>query len=396
MFEERENNNIDFILQINDIFLFRELYSCTMCSSGTNITYFNEKEGIIEFRCVKKPSHIFKINIADILEKIENNIKKDLYKDICPYHKSIENVYLSYCFDCKKNLCEECLNTGEHIHHKTVNISEVQSNKEIIQNILKKIIEDNNEKIKNMENEKNKKISEIDNKLNNELKNEKIKSQKKLKSYEKEKRNEIKLNEEKYINKVNELQKRFHQELKELNSQYEKDKVEIMNKYNLKFKSEEIYIKNKIKIINEKFEKLKNKLNYEFKFQMKNIQNLSRINELIFETYTAYNYNFYSAVNVNNIIYYYSQNDDIRNNIMKIISKNDFEELLKGVKIKYENLKKVIQKFNKEKEIEKKINDNLKNEDKEEQGKEVILENIKNINSFGEINSDKVKSIYLI
>ena len=106
MFEERENNNIDNIKtipQINDIYLSKEFYICSICSSGTNIYDVNEKEGVVEFKCVKNSSHIFKINIVDILEKIENNIKKDLYKDICPYHKSNENKYLSYCFDCNKN-----------------------------------------------------------------------------------------------------------------------------------------------------------------------------------------------------------------------------------------------------------------------------------------------------
>ena len=386
-----ENNNIERIPQINVIDLHKELYFCTKCFSSVEINYSNEKEGIIESRCVNNINHIFRINIADYIQKIEDNIKKGLCSEICQNHKPHENKYLSHCLDCNKHLCEECLNSGEHIHHKTINISEVQSKEETL-NILKLIIEDKKNEIKNIEIEKNKMINEINNNLNNELKNEKIKSKKRIISYKEEEEIEIKKIEEKCINKINELEKEFNQKLKELRAQHKKEKNKVLNKYNLKLKSEEIYIKNKLQSINEKFEKEKNNLNYDIEIKMKNIKNLNRLNELVYGTYKEHKNNFYNAVNVNNIIYYYSQNNDIRNNITKNILKYNFEELLKGVKIKYENLKKVIQKFYKEKEMENKANDILKKALKEKEDKEKILENIKN---FEEKDFDRVKSIFL-
>ena len=53
-------------------------------------------------------------NIAYEYQKIIKQIKSNFE---CKFH--LNNLYIAYCFDCKLNICEKCLNNnGRHIEHK--------------------------------------------------------------------------------------------------------------------------------------------------------------------------------------------------------------------------------------------------------------------------------------
>ena len=53
---------------------------------------------------------------------------------------------MSFCFDCNKHLCRECLKTRDHIYHNKNNIIEIQPiNTEI--NAIKQIIKYYDEKL---------------------------------------------------------------------------------------------------------------------------------------------------------------------------------------------------------------------------------------------------------
>ena len=60
---------------------------------------------------------------------------KEINNDICQMHLI---KYSSYCFNCNKHLCFECLKTREHITHNKNNIIEIEPKKEEL-----KIIENN-------------------------------------------------------------------------------------------------------------------------------------------------------------------------------------------------------------------------------------------------------------
>ena len=78
------------------------LYNCTECSSNIEILSLDEHN--IKFICHNKDNkHNIDIKIEEYLNKIEkyNNLK--LNDDKCDEHKK---EYLSYCFDCKKHICE--------------------------------------------------------------------------------------------------------------------------------------------------------------------------------------------------------------------------------------------------------------------------------------------------
>ena len=120
-------------------------YNCTKCSSMIEIIEINKE--IIKFKCINnKHEEIMEIN--KYLEEMKkyNNIK--INNDKCNIHNN--NKYISYCFDCNNNLCNECLKNREHINHYKNNIIEINPTEEEL-NIIKNMINNNKNKIKNLE-----------------------------------------------------------------------------------------------------------------------------------------------------------------------------------------------------------------------------------------------------
>ena len=103
-------------------------YNCTECPSLIEIFTMNLDKGFLEFKCLNKKCGIRKeISLKDYFKKKDQHKKKNTNEDKCKEHSSIkdENIYMSYCLDCNKHLCEECLKTGNHINHKKNNIIEI-------------------------------------------------------------------------------------------------------------------------------------------------------------------------------------------------------------------------------------------------------------------------------
>ena len=114
-------------------------YNCTECNALIEILSIDEKENTIEFLCSNQHKKLKPIK--EFLDKMMDNDNVDINKDICQIHK---NKYMSFCFDCKKHLCKDCLKTRDHIYHNKNNIIEIQPiNTEI--NAIKQIMNyDNN------------------------------------------------------------------------------------------------------------------------------------------------------------------------------------------------------------------------------------------------------------
>ena len=118
---------------------------CPDCGSSIEILSINENK--IEIRCLnEKKKHAeeeakFTKTIEEYLENITKNKdnKIEEIKDKCHIHNI--NNYVSYCFDCKCHLCEECLKTKEHINHRKSNMVEIQPIKEEIK-LIKEVIDD--------------------------------------------------------------------------------------------------------------------------------------------------------------------------------------------------------------------------------------------------------------
>ena len=117
------------------------LYCCSECSSLIEISSINEEENIIEFKCLNNNDHnIKRMPINDYIENMNKHKKKCINEDICMEHSSHKsNKYISFCFECNRHLCKECLGTRDHINHNKNNILEVKPIKEEL-NIIEEII----------------------------------------------------------------------------------------------------------------------------------------------------------------------------------------------------------------------------------------------------------------
>lgn len=103
-------------------------YNCTECPSLIEIFTMNLDKGFIEFKCLDKKCNIRKeISLSEYFNKMGKYKKKTTNEDKCKEHSSIKdgNIFMSYCLDCNKHLCQECLKTGVHINHRKNNIIEI-------------------------------------------------------------------------------------------------------------------------------------------------------------------------------------------------------------------------------------------------------------------------------
>ena len=191
---------------INELELNNIYYNCTECSSLIEILSINEENNMIEFKCLnKEQSHKEKIMpIKEYLEKMKNHRKVN--KDICDIHKN--NIYVSYCFDCKRHLCKECLMARTHINHIKNNIVEIQPIKEEL-NIIEEIIKNYKIQIESLIMKKKVKTKELENSFNKIKKEERKVIDEKIKNNKICQENELKLSEEKYVADVEEIKKKY-------------------------------------------------------------------------------------------------------------------------------------------------------------------------------------------
>ena len=128
------------------------------------------------------------MQISEYLEKMKKYNQKEINYNICPIHTI---KYVSYCFNCNKHLCSDCLKDRKHVIHNKNNIIEIEPKKEELVKV--------EEKINDYENE----IDDLECRV--------IKINKDLKEKEKEKNRIIKLKEKRIkdskINMQEELKK---------------------------------------------------------------------------------------------------------------------------------------------------------------------------------------------
>jgi len=365
---EINNNNTSYI------------YNCTKCSSLIEIISINERSNIIEFKCLNKNNHHEKEKIPikeylDKMQKYTNEIINEINDDTCFIHKT-NNKFISYCFDCKCHLCEECLKSRIHFNHNKNNIIEIQPIKGEL-NILKEIINEFKFKILNLKMEKENKIKEQDSLMNIiKLKENKI-IKTKLSKNENNKEKELKINYDNYKTDIANIRKRYRNEIRMRKIKYEKDCKDINNKYKLRNEKEYIFHNFKIEELNNKYNS--EIINTEYDRKINDINNIKFLTEIVYNAYNKNNNNYYNSININNLIVSYYTNEYIRNNIMKKILQNNYENVIKMI------LQRKNKKNNygiKEEETPKGSNVWEKMEEYEKKIKELNEENIKQKNIF--------------
>ena len=98
-------------------------YNCSECSSLIEVLFVDKD--IIEFKCFnEKNPHKIKMPLNEYIEKMASHHLEKNY-DKCKINENHNKNYESYCLECNTHLCEECLNTGQHLFHYKINMKEI-------------------------------------------------------------------------------------------------------------------------------------------------------------------------------------------------------------------------------------------------------------------------------
>ena len=330
---------------------------CPQCLSAIEILNIKEENNIIEFRCIREDK-VHVMTIKEYLKDLKNK-NTDEIKDECQIHKN--KIYICYCFDCKSHLCNECLKTRMHIHHRKSNIIEIKPREEEI-DIIDEVIRDYDKKLEEVKREQVNKNKEMKENFNKEKRRENKKLEKENKINEIKEKEELKENNIKYMKDIEEIRNRYENEIKLRKIKYEEENINIRNKYNLINEKEKMKTKIKIEKIDKKY---KNEINkYEFEKRIEDYDKILRINKIVYNSYNKYNNNYFNSVNINSLLIYYINNQNINDNIIKIKLKDKYDEITNIIKQKRNEEKKMKEEANEKIEKEKikdKEIDELKN-----------------------------------
>ena len=288
------------------------------------------------------------------------------------HHK---NDFYCYCFDDKKNLCNECLKDNTHLEHFKILFDEISPIKinnlnieiKIFENIIKyfkqKINDIKETKKKEIEKTINKEKEELNYNYENKEKQSKINEEKEINNKKEElisKKEKIK---QLYSNNLKIKAKNISQELNKKiinnsnineNFNFFEDKLDSINKIKINYNNEIINMKknyqkeieevnnlNKKEIndIKEKYKTISNqnqkdynnekkKLDEKYSDNIKIIENekndfninkyklLIKLGETIFNTYNLHNRNYFNVKNMYNLMVIYYNNEEIYNNVV--------------------------------------------------------------------------------
>ena len=311
-------------------------YNCTECNALIEILSIDEKENTIEFLCSNQHKKL--MPIKEFLDKMMDNDNVDINKDICQIHK---NQYMSFCFDCKKHLCKDCLKTRDHIYHNKNNILEIQPIKTELK-IIKKIVKYYDDKLEKLKNKKfltKKRLNSFLDKCKTDIDNI---LQKEINSSETKKKLELENNKIKFSSDIKKIREKYEREIKNLKEIFNKNEIIIDNKYQIKKEKLELYYKYKFLLYQNKCDDILRKVSFDKNIE--NLTNLKRLNELVYNTYNLYNNNYYNSKNINNIIISLHQNNiHFKSFIQNESSETDYEIILKSL---FKNVKKEVTQRN--------------------------------------------------
>jgi hypothetical protein len=311
-------------------------YNCTECNALIEILSIDEKENTIEFLCSNQHKKL--MPIKEFLDKMMDNDNVDINKDICQIHK---NQYMSFCFDCKKHLCKDCLKTRDHIYHNKNNIIEIQPIKTELK-IIKKIVKYYDDKLEKLKNKKfliKKRLNSFLDKCKTDIDNI---LQKEINNSETKKKLELENNKIKFSSDIKKIREKYEREIKNLKEIFNKNEIIIDNKYQIKKEKLELYYKYKFLLYQNKCDDILRKVSFDKNIE--NLTNLKRLNELVYNTYNLYNNNYYNSKNINNIIISLHQNNiHFKSFIQNESSETDYEIILKSL---FKNVKKEVTQRN--------------------------------------------------
>ena len=304
-------------------------YNCTECPSLIEIISLPQDNTFIKFKCLNKDnSHEQSLSIKDYLIKMKKHHNKQLNDDICKVHTNKTEKYICYCFKCKNHLCRECLKSRTHLIHNKSNIIEIQPIQEEL-NIMNEIINVYKNKVEKLKMKKMIFNQNLEKSLNDKKFQLKKKFDEKTQINNKNRNRDLKLNNEKFTLEIEIIKRKYEEEIRIKKNEYEKNNTKINNKYKEMNQKNKIILNSKINELNQKYNEHIERLAYDKKIEILN--SFVKFNEIVYNTYISYNQNYYNCINLNNLLINYYNNENIKNNVIKRILKEDFDKVTKLV-----------------------------------------------------------------
>ena len=364
-------------------------YNCTECSSSIEILSISEKNGIIQFRCLNNKSHGIKVMpIKEYFEKMLEHKAHNFTDDQCSIHSSYKNnTYITYCFDCNRNLCKHCLKSRIHINHNKNNIIEIQPIEEEL-NVIEEIIKYYKNKIENLAIEKKNMIEKLKKSLKEKKDAENNRIQNQIIENNSNKDVELLSSKNKYMIDIKEIYRKFKNEMFKRKNKYEKEINKINSRYKLINEKDVIKHKSNIKRMERKYNEVIKNLKYDALIE--NADYTMKINEVVYNTYNNYNDNYYNSININNLLLSNCKDEYIKTKLMKNILKDKYEEILELILTKKKEDINVCVKKEKEESIRK----NIISEKIESKIKEINKKNEQKLEEIYTETEEKIKVIH--
>jgi hypothetical protein len=364
-------------------------YNCTECSSSIEILSINGKKGTIQFRCLNKKSHGIKIMpIKEYFEKMLEHKIQNFDEDKCTIHSSSKNnTYISYCFDCNRNLCKQCLKSRIHINHNKNNIIEIQPIEEEL-NLIEEIIKYYKNKVENLMVEKMNMIEKLKKSLEEKKKEENIRIKNLIIENNSNKEVELLSSKNKFMLDIKEIYRKYKNEMFKRKNKYQKEINTINNSYKLINEKDIIKHKSIIEKMNQKCIEVIQNLKYDDLIE--NAEYTWKINEVVINTYNSCNDNYYNSININNLLLSNCKDEYIKNKLMKNILKDKYQEILDLILTKKKEDINVCVKKTKEESIRK----NIISEKIESKIKEINKKNELKIEEIYTETEEKIKEIH--
>ena len=278
---------------------------CNICKNG--------KENLK--LCIKCKLIICNDCINNHIEQSQGNCSNEFFIDYneieikCFEHPN--NINMCFCNNCQKHLCSECLKSKKHKYHIKTDFIEIKPSEEEVNKYFSII-----DLLKNVkQNLKQVQIEKIKEARHNALDQEynilKL-FQSKVSKINRDMEKEIKDEKKKFSEECDKLYQEYLDNVESKKINLEKKVKEINWKYENLFNDEKNIYEKKIDELNNKIMKDYQALyKKDFPIQINLVNNLIKINEIIYHSFLAYENNYYANINFDKIIKSLEKNIEI-------------------------------------------------------------------------------------
>jgi len=278
---------------------------CNICKNG--------KENLK--LCIKCKLIICNDCINNHIEQSQGNCSNEFFIDYneigikCFEHPN--NINMCFCNNCQKHLCSECLKSKKHKYHIKTDFIEIKPSEEEVNKYFSIIDLLKNVK-QNLKQVQIEKIKEARHNASDQEYNILKLFQSKVSKINRDMEKEIKDEKKKFSEECDKLYQEYLDNVESKKINLEKKVKEINWKYENLFNDEKNIYEKKIDELNNKIMKDYQALyKKDFPIQINLVNNLIKINEIIYHSFLAYENNYYANINFDKIIKSLEKNIEI-------------------------------------------------------------------------------------